>query len=617
MQEFSVAVVGLGKVGREIAEKAASIKNIGESHLSKIYLCPTGVHTKPEDAALFAKNPLSAVKAKGSRAEIEVITIDDLLDARPAIVVNSANNSAANRGVTDRRIIGINNLELNRKIAKKVHPDSLYLIVSNHPVILAEDSVITCGRDPELTTGLTHIDTLRGRAETEHELRKEAGHMPMVLDLSDIFIIGNHDPKKMILATNASVNHLPIRLVGLLKDRFEKIENGVEEAGPLQMQRFGDTNKETAKAVEEVIAAAINGKDYVTAAVLCGPEHTLQKRSLYLAMKIRFDDLRAVPDWEWFNGQDDGVKKRFYSVAKEHELFMDRLRAEGKIKGYAFYKKFPAIALPEKIQDNDSYSILLASGPKIIRIGRTGTEKKETEMYSEGIRKIGYLQGRFYATFRKSVVLGNEKFSYCLDYSGNRGINSVETCKKVLYAAHSELGLLASDGNVLKRIFFKPARNLLKTDGLLFFISKNSIINCESLSPVYTGENELATAESIDGVIFAAEAGGELNLIAQEKFQRYGKIRLPCQRIYCSGKFENGIAFGTDNGVVVYYPKEDTVSEFRAGKTVALACKNSHLFAAGKDSLKNPFLADVKSSTEIPLPPGEVKVINSICIENP
>src|SRR3989338_795437 len=556
MGDYSIAVVGLGDVGAQVAVRIARMEPVGNSRVSTLYLCSRD----KEKAIAFAKKPID------SKVNLELICLEELADARPDIVINAASVEKEKipqiSGVSIRRCMGIANLELNRKIARNVPENSAYHIITNHPLLLSEDTPLTCGKNPDLVTGSTHLDTLRAREIIKFENKH------LNINPSGIFVIGSHDENEMVIATNCLVNGLPLEEMGFLKGKISDIERAVSEEGFVQMKHTKTTSPETAKAAEDFVRAAISGKEYVTAAVLCDFDDIFFKcdndygifekprRRLYLSMPVRFRNLKAdLPELDWFAKQPHEVKKRFYEIARKQELFMDGLRAEGKISGYAGTARKPHIILQEKVLPSEHDALSVASGKTIAHIRKNGIG---IESIAEGIRKIGYIGDEFYVASKKSVLIENKTFEYS-DYEGKNGINSVEIYENILYATHSDLGLLVSEGSNLKKVFPGPARSLAKIGQGLFFISKNKIYNVDNLkSPVYEkiSGDELVALQSLDGIIVSAEKYGKIHQMEKigGYFHTTNSIMLPVQRIYCSEPFEDGVAFGTENGVFVYYP---------------------------------------------------------------
>ncbi|MBW3022937.1 hypothetical protein KY308_02450 [Candidatus Woesearchaeota archaeon] len=635
--EYSVAVVGLGDVGREIAERLVQTKIAGDKKISTLYLCSRD----KEKARIFSENPLTALKGE-SEISAEPVTLDELLEANPNIVINCASvpkeKIVFHEGISPRRCMGIANLELNRQIIKKVPRDSLYLIVANHPLVLAEDSVITCKREPELTAGLTHTDTLRVRAAIETEIRKDPEYRKIPLDLSDVFVIGSHDENEMVLATACRVNEFFFRDIGILKGKEKEIEKAISEAGPVQMKHFKTTGPETSKAVEDVVTAAITGEGFVSAAVLSKPNNfsvlysdfevhekfsRMEFEPMYLSVKTKFKDLavdRKSGGVKELIVQPPEVLKKFYGVVEKQREFMNKLRSEGIIKGWVPKKVFPKPADKRNYGSTIDYITLVAAGNSVMAIGPEGIQE---EKYVEAVRKVGINNGHLLLGFKRAVSIDSirSRIFKFLDgeYNGVKGINSMLFEKGRVYATHSDLGLLVSEGETLIKKFAGPARSLTKivhpASEEVLFISRDSIYSIDDLqNPVYKNDCEIigmdAAFENMPCMVIADKSG---KIKVLDKFKNYYydiKVLDLGETIYCVKMYNDNrkVAFGTKEGIITYSPLHDTMTKIKWKKTRDLASKGETLVAAGTTSI-----FDVKKEVETPVNCANYH-ISSICV---
>ncbi|MEM4337005.1 MAG: hypothetical protein QXG86_03305, partial [Candidatus Woesearchaeota archaeon] len=341
----SIALIGLGNVGTEISKRIVELKLPRDKKISNLY-----INTKNfAKAYTFINNTLQNIKNKvESDINTGIIELEEINSLKPQIVINCASNCLEE--IINRREMGIRNLELTRKITSYIPRDSLYIIVTNHPLMLSEDAVITNNRDPALTIGLTHIDTLRARAKIRSIIKEKPEYKDSSIDLSDIFVIGSHDydpetnENEMILATQSRIGWVMFEDIKFLETRIKEIEDYVAQTAITQKKQLGDTKSDTALAIEDIILSAINEKRAVTAAVLCdfkSDYFSLDKdydlfqkpsKNLYMSLPIKFKNFKAeFNSIDWFQQQTKQVKERFYKIALKQEMFMNKLREEGKI----------------------------------------------------------------------------------------------------------------------------------------------------------------------------------------------------------------------------------------------------------------------------------------------
>ncbi len=340
MNSLNVAVVGIGNVGLEVASQIVDLKNeeYWDYEISGLLLISEDQKKLAENAAKLAE--------KKRNIRISYSPLNEINKNNPDIVINCASAKEA-RNYKDRRKMGEVNLQINRDISSIIPKDALEIIVTNHTLTLPYDAVRFCNRKPELTIGLTHIDSIRARIAVrkllDRSIKKEDN-----LDLSDVFMIGSHDDYEMFLAhATATINNIYFKEFFSLRERKEFIERFATEFAHEQIRTEGTTKHSTAEAVAETLKAACSQNSYVSASVLCNFNHAFfradpdffdfekPEEPLYMNMRTGFNNLKASiraandkkPEMAWFIKQDKETKSKFYKTAIKQHSYTKRLLA--------------------------------------------------------------------------------------------------------------------------------------------------------------------------------------------------------------------------------------------------------------------------------------------------
>jgi len=331
---LKVAVIGLGNVGYEVAKHIAMMRPPEGAKYSIKELILFSTDKKKADISRQILNGL-----KETETEISKSHASTLRDYSPHIAINCASIPEAKK-YSDRRKMGELNLQLNREISSALPEDALEIIVSNHVLTLAQDAVSHCKRDPRLTIGCAHVDSIRAGIAIEDML---AGCVKGKLDKSNIFIIGSHDDNEMVLAYRSStVNGIILDQLKSLSDKFLDIQAYAGLLAHMQIMAMQTTKELTAKAVTDTLNAVLTEKSYVSAGILCDfkgaffradPDYfrfEKPREPVYAVMRAGFTGLKAgfvagedkSPNISWFISQAGETKRAFYSVAmKQFEHF--------------------------------------------------------------------------------------------------------------------------------------------------------------------------------------------------------------------------------------------------------------------------------------------------------
>ncbi len=329
-RNLEVAVVGMGNVGWEVAKFIAMMNPVPEAKHSIGKLL---IFSRNRENAKISGQALQGLRSGYMKGlDIRSCHTDTLSDFMPHIVINCASKPEA-RQYKDRREMGKANLELNREISSQIPDDALEIIVTNHILTLSQDAVNWCGRNPELTIGCAHVDSIRAGIAVEEYLTDS---LTGKIDKDNIFVIGSHDDNEMVLAyNNATVNNIRLRELKSLAGQFLNVQEFASLFAHMQVMARNTTSELTAKAVIDTLRAVMTEKDYVSAGVLCDFNSKFFRadpdffrfekpdKPVYMAMRTGFNDLKAGfiaggdanPGVRWFAEQAEETKRDFYRIA--------------------------------------------------------------------------------------------------------------------------------------------------------------------------------------------------------------------------------------------------------------------------------------------------------------
>ena len=489
-EAITVAVVGIGNVGFEVAKAIAGINLPADAKyaIDNLVLCSTN----PERTGTDTKTITGIAQARGT--SVSFSPLEKLADIKPEIIVNCASVPGAKK-TKNRREMGELNLELNREICRNIPENSLYMIVTNYVARLVQDSILTMERSPEKTIGNSLVDSIRARIMIESYAREAS--IEGKLDTSNVFTIGDHDDGKIILATTSTVNGHPVSTLDYLKGRFREIETAAADFAHEQIRARGATGELTALAVVENLEAILENRSTVCM-FLCDfnrqffnvkldddeEEFTRPENEVCMSIMAGFKNLNAGffpgrPRGDWFARQSAEVKRRFYAIAAEQNRYFLKLVRDGKMQARKKTVTIsPQIIIPkEKPAENYHFyaAVNTPEGGFVYEFVKGKSKAKKLPGLEGQIKRIGVIDGELYAATRNSVW-----FDYNIisgpDYEGIHGINSFVAHRGGFFAAHHELGLLSSaDRKSFRQCFDPPARELIMLGNVPVFASGNAV----------------------------------------------------------------------------------------------------------------------------------------------
>ncbi len=331
-RKYSVAVIGTGNIGREVATCIVGELN---GRFERLFLS----NRDAEKADSLKEQLLTKNLEKGGKIKIEVedyMHLDEILDAD--ITVITAGVGPPKEGEGDRDVTLRTNLPIIRELAKQYKGYKNIVLVVTTPVdTLSHVFSLYSGVNPSQVIGLNQLDTTRLRGFLQERLSQS---FQQGITVKKLYVLGGHDTGLMVpIYSNASFDNWPISASPPSPEFLEDCFRSAERAGLNRWKGpLKSTEIDTGGAVVKVIESILDENQIVVASsfmhlndILGWNEKDENDRGLFIGYPVKFQGLRSVKQYLELS---DSEKQQITRVYRKMEGIIDNCRKGGMIEGY-------------------------------------------------------------------------------------------------------------------------------------------------------------------------------------------------------------------------------------------------------------------------------------------
>lgn len=327
--KYTVAIIGAGTIGLEIAEVASEIKG-----LERILM------TTPHSSSKIRTKAEVIETRKRSNAEIQEVRYDEegfgLIRAESDIAIIALHNS----GMTSSKLpmpqleLLQANMGIIQNVAKQFEGyQGAVIVVTNPTDVLSYYVAQISGIDPTQVMGFNHVDQTRGTAAIRRWLRmNQTAHINSAEAPIEFYSGGAHFRGGRALYY-LGVGRRPASERADYSKLVSFVRQGIDDYGEHEMKQE-DTRSSTGIAMKEVLEALIRGKkdarlDLSVYVQLNGRE------PVFIGWPTKVDELRAHPDFT-LKPQSDGDQTIFFNAYDRIEHSIKNAKMGEIISGEPF-----------------------------------------------------------------------------------------------------------------------------------------------------------------------------------------------------------------------------------------------------------------------------------------